>query len=151
MVRIRAAAGLILATALLTSLSAYLEPPSLTGTWNMGLQAQHVVPTPLVLTQDGKSLTGTIGLPTQNFGDRIEVKLTGEIADRTLNLSGTVEGSKDNTKIAIDGTILEDGTLEGHIDVPPHGKLPWTAERLKVRKPAPEAPDPSAWGWGPKQ
>jgi hypothetical protein len=147
-------AGLIFATLLMVSPSAHAEEPNLTGTWNMGLQGGHVIPTPLVLTQDGKSLSGTIGIPTQNFGDRIEVKLTGEVVDRAFKLTGTVEGSKDGgknagkdggenaskdgsndkTTIAIDGTILEDGTLEGHVDFPPHGTLPWTAERLKERK-----------------
>jgi hypothetical protein len=137
MVNIRA--GWMLAIALTASLpstttTVRADQPTLTGTWNMGLQGPHVIPTPLVLAQDGKSLTGTIGLPTQNFGDRVEVKLTGEVGDRAFNLSGTVENSKDYTKVAIDGTILEDGTLEGHIEVPPHGKLAWTAERLKERK-----------------
>jgi hypothetical protein len=135
---LKSCAGLMLATVLMVSPSAYAEEPNLTGTWNMGLQGGHVIPTPLVLTQDGKLLSGTIGLPTQNFGDRIEVKLTGEVVDRAFNLTGTVEGgkdgSKDKTTIVIDGTILEDGTLEGHVDIPPHGKLPWTAERLKERK-----------------
>jgi hypothetical protein len=131
---LKSCVGLIVATLLMVSPSAYAEEPNLTGTWNMGLQGGHVIPTPLVLTQDGKSLSGTIGIPTQNFGDRIEVKLVGEVVDRAFNLTGTVEGGKDKTTIAIDGTILEDGTLEGHVDVPPHGKLPWTAERLKERK-----------------
>ena len=39
--------------------------PDVTGTWNMGLQAGHVVPVALVLKQDGKVVTGTIAMPTR--------------------------------------------------------------------------------------
>ena len=37
-------------------------------------------------------LTGTIALPTQNAGDRVEVQLSGEFAEGAFKLSGTVEG-----------------------------------------------------------
>ena len=53
------------------------ESPNLTGTWNMGLEGDHVIPVALVLKQDGRNLTGTIALPTQNAGNRVEVKLSG--------------------------------------------------------------------------
>lgn len=116
-------------------LLALATTPNVTGTWNMGLDAGHVIPTPLVLTQDGTTLTGTIGLPTQDFNKHVEVKLTGEIADGVFKLSGTVENAKEPTTIAIEGKVLEDGTLEGHLDlVPGHSNLKWTAERLKERK-----------------
>jgi len=109
----------------------------ISGTWKMGLQGGHVIPVPLVLKQDGKTLTGTIGIPTSPT-DRIEVALTGEIADGVLKLSGTVEQEKDDQKekrtLTIEGHVLEDGTLEGQLDFPGHAHLPWTAERLKDRK-----------------
>ena len=44
------------------------EAPTVTGTWNMGLQGDHVIPTALVLKQQDKTVTGTIALPTQNIG-----------------------------------------------------------------------------------
>ena len=106
---------------------------SLTGTWNMGLQGDHVIPTALVLTQDGKAVTGTIAMPTQHIGQRTEVTLTGELVERTLKLSGDVEHAKEPTTIVIDATLTDEGTLEGTLKMGTH-QLPWTAERLKERK-----------------
>jgi hypothetical protein len=112
------------------------ELPSITGTWNMGLEGDHVIPVALVLKQDGHTLTGTIALPTQNAGSRVEVKLSGEIADGAFKLSGTVEGAKEPNTLAISGKLLDDGSMEGTFEMPGHGhgSMPWTAERLKERK-----------------
>ena len=73
------------------------ETPSLTGTWNMGLEGGHVIPVALVLKQDGATLTGTISMPTQRIGTTVDVALKGEIADAAFTLSGSVEGAKDPT------------------------------------------------------
>ena len=55
-------------TKIMAALAAMLmlaaEPATVTGTWNMGLQGDHVVPVALVLKQDGKTVTGTILMPT---------------------------------------------------------------------------------------
>jgi len=120
---------------IVAALLAIAAPSNVTGTWNMALDAGHVIPTPLVLKQEGKSLTGTIALPTQDFSKRVEVRLTGELVDDAFTLSGTVDNAKEPTTLTIDGKVLEDGTLEGHLDLPGHAHLPWTAERLKERKP----------------
>jgi hypothetical protein len=121
---------------IVTALLAIAAAPNITGTWNMALQGGHVVPTPLVLKQDGKTLTGTIAVPTQDVTKRLEVQLTGELVDEAFTLSGTVENAKEPAAtLTIDGKILEDGTLEGHLDLQGHAHLPWTAERLKERKP----------------
>ena len=53
------------------------ETPSLTGTWNMGLEGGHVIPVALVLKQDGEALTGTISMPTQRAGNTVDVALKG--------------------------------------------------------------------------
>ena len=108
---------------------------NIAGTWNMALQGGHVIPTPLVLKQDGRVLTGTIAVPTADVTKRVEVQLTGELVDDAFTLSGTVESGKEPAKLTIDGRVLEDGTLEGHLDFAGHAHLPWTAERLKERKP----------------
>jgi len=113
------------------------ETPTLTGTWNMGLQGDHVIPTALVLTQQDKKVTGTIALPTQQHGKRVEVELTGDFVDGTLTLSGTVEHATEPTNVAITGALKDDGSLEGTLAVRLHNRdhnLPWTAERLKERK-----------------
>jgi hypothetical protein len=107
--------------------------PTVTGTWNMGLQADHVVPVALVLKQDGTRVTGTIALPTQRSGERVEVPMSGEFADGALTLSGTVEHAVQPTTIRIVGKLTEEGTLEGKATMP-HGEVPFTAERLKERK-----------------
>jgi hypothetical protein len=128
-------------TFIVAALVAIAAAPSLTGTWNMGLQGGHVVPTALVLTQDGTSLTGTIVLPTQDPNKQIEVPLSGDIADGVFKLTGPIEtaesaeNGKAPTTLTIDGKVLEDGTLEGQLDLPGHAHLRWTAERLKNRKP----------------
>ena len=115
-----------------------VDAPSLTGTWNMGLQGGHVIPVALVLTQDGDSLTGTISMPTQKIGQTVDVALEGGLADGEFTLSGTVERAKDPTSIEITGKLNDEGMLEGRVVMSgaqgPHGGLPYTAERLKERK-----------------
>jgi hypothetical protein len=118
-------------------LIAAADPKTVTGTWNMGLQGDHVIPTALVLKQDKTKLTGTIALPTQNTGQRIEVELSGEITDGAFKISGAVENATEPTTIAISGSLKDDGSLEGTLAMKSHGRdhnLPWTAERLKERK-----------------
>jgi hypothetical protein len=111
--------------------------PNLTGTWVMGLQAGHVVPVALVLTQNGQTLTGSIDMPTQHVGERKAVDLTGEFSAGMLKLSGAVEGAAEPTTIEIEGKLLDDGSLEGTfamVTKQTH-RATWTAERLKERKP----------------
>lgn len=114
------------------------DPPSLTGTWNMGLEGGHVIPVALVLKQEGDALDGTISMPTQRAGQRVDVPLKGGLANGAFTLTGTVEGAKDPTTIEIKGKLNEEGLLEGRVVVSgtsgPHGDLPYTAERLKERK-----------------
>ena len=114
------------------------ETPTLTGTWNMGLEGGHVIPVALVLKQDGATLTGTISMPTQRIGTTVDVALKGEIADAAFTLSGSVERAKDPTTIEIKGKLNDEGMLEGRVVMSgaqgPHGDMPYTAERLKERK-----------------
>ena len=114
------------------------EAPSLTGTWNMGLEGAHVIPVALVLKQDGEALTGTISMPTQRAGNTVDVALKGGIASGAFTLTGTVEGAKDPTTIEIKGKLNDEGMLEGRVVMTgaqgPHGDMPYTAERLKERK-----------------
>ena len=114
------------------------EAPSLTGTWNMGLEGGHVIPVALVLKQDGATLTGTISMPTQRIGATVDVALKGEIADAAFRLSGSMEGAKDPMTIEIKGKLNDEGMLEGRVVMSgaqgPHGDMPYTAERLKERK-----------------
>ena len=130
-------ASLMFAMALGAGLSATphtkTDPPTLTGTWNMGLQGDHVIPVALVLKQDGRTVTGTLAMPTQRTGQPVDVPLSGEFADAVLTLSGTVEGAKEPTRLTLSARLTDDGTLEGTL-AGLHGTIPWTAERLKERK-----------------
>jgi hypothetical protein len=110
------------------------ESPNITGTWNMGLEGDHVIPVALVLKQEGQTLTGTIALPSRNSSQRVEVKLAGALSDRTFTLTGTYDHDKDPKTLNISGKLLDDGTMEGTFSMADHGKMPWTAERLKERK-----------------
>jgi hypothetical protein len=114
------------------------DAPSLTGTWNMGLQGGHVIPVALVLKQDGETLSGTISMPTQKIGQTVDVALKGDLTAGAFKLSGNVEGAKDPTSIEISGTLNDEGMLEGRVVMSgasgPHGDMPYTAERLKERK-----------------
>ena len=56
----------MLAAVLAAAVGVSAETPTVTGTWNMGLQGDHVIPVALVLKQDGTKVTGTIAMPT-NF------------------------------------------------------------------------------------
>jgi hypothetical protein len=114
------------------------ETPSLTGTWNMGLEGGHVIPVALVLKQDGEALTGTISMPTQRAGNTVDVALKGAIAKGAFTLSGTVEGAKEPTTIDISGKLNDEGILAGTVTMGGRGEghhdMPYTAERLKERK-----------------
>src|SRR5262245_34052659 len=118
---------------LVSALTLLAEPATVTGTWNMGLQGDHVVPVALVLKQNGTTVTGTIALPMQRNGERVEVSLSGEFTNSALTLSGTFEHSAQPATIRIVGKLTEDGTLEGRATTP-HGDVPFTAERLRERK-----------------
>jgi hypothetical protein len=110
-------------------------PATIAGTWNMALHGGHDIPTALVLKQQDAKVTGTIRLPTQHIGQLVEVDLAGEFVDRALTLSGDVEHADPPTTVKITGTMKDDGTLEGTISMGDH-QVPWTAERLKERKPS---------------
>ena len=113
------------------------EAPSLTGTWNMGLEGGHVIPVALVLKQDGETLSGTISMPTQKIGVTVDVALKGDIAHGAYTLTGAVENAKEPTTIEITGKLNDEGMLEGRVVMGgtsgPHGDMPYTAERLKER------------------
>jgi len=111
--------------------------PSLTGTWNMGLQGGHVVPVALVLKQEGKTLTGTISMPTQHVGERKDIELTGEFDGGVLKLSGAVDGAAEPTTIDVEGRLQDDGSLAGTLSMiaKETRRIECTAERLKERKP----------------
>ena len=109
------------------------DAQNVSGVWQMNVQADHVVPIGMELKQDGKKVTGTILMPTQHVGQRREVALEGEIVDRALKVSGTVDQAAEPTTIEINARVKDDGTLEGTLSLPKHNAS-FTAERLREPK-----------------
>src|SRR5262249_14346153 len=91
------------------------------------------------LKQDGNTVSGTVAMPTQHVGERKEIELKGEFAAGVLKISGVVEGAADPTTIEIEGTLQEDGSMEGTLAMigKETRRVPWTAERWKERRPCP--------------
>src|SRR5437763_10081717 len=109
---VKSVTTVIVVLALAAGLSAQhgkTEAPGLTGTWQMGLQAGHVIPVALVLKQDGEALSGTVSMPTQKIGQTIDVALKGDLANGAFKLSGSVEGAKDPTTIELTGKLTDEG------------------------------------------
>ena len=125
---------LILPAILVAAIVVSAETPTVTGTWNMGVQGgDHVVPVALVLKQDGRKVIGTIAMPTQRTGQPVDVDMEGEIVDGAFTIVGSVPGATEPTTIAVAASLKDDGSLEGTVSMRDH-KMPFTAERLKERK-----------------
>ena len=126
--RLFAALALVAGTFALPAVSA---EPTIEGKWTLSIKApDHEFGVGLELKQDGKKVTGTLMMPD---GD---VALTGEFADGTLVLNGTMEGSggRPGGPLKLNGKLKEDGTLAGDSAVSAHGgRMMWTAERMKKR------------------
>jgi len=106
------------------------DPATVSGVWQMNVEAGHVLQIGMELKQDGTTVTGTILMPTQHAGQRREVSLKGEFADGALKLSGTTDGaSEDTATVAIEAKMQKDGTLSGTLSAGSHS-APWTGARL---------------------
>jgi hypothetical protein len=112
------------------ALAALTEPATVTGTWNMGLQGDHVVQVALILRQEATSVTGTVAMPGRRVGDHVEFNLSGDFVENQLTLSGTMEHGSEAAKVSITASLKDDGTLEGTV-MTPHGRVPFTAEKLR--------------------
>ena len=76
------AAGVALTVPAAASAQTHDKPVSLTGTWNMSLIGDHVIPVALVLEQTGTALKGTFTLMSKDF------PLTGEVVGGKVTLTG---------------------------------------------------------------
>jgi hypothetical protein len=159
----------IRAAALISGCLAFIPAPAaaqtpqkdapLTGTWSMGLIADHVVPVALVLDQKGTALTGTFIFMGKDFpvtGDVTDGKLTLKgkgpaFGVRNAHDAGTAAGAGPTAgagpatpgsapqlaDMTITGTVDADGALAGTLAAKVGegtGTIKWTAERLKERK-----------------
>jgi hypothetical protein len=103
----------------------------LDGTWNLGLQGDHVVPVALVLKQDGAKVSGTMMLPGN------DVVIEGTFENGQLTFTGRMEdhtGQGAAREIKATGKLRDDGTMEGDFAGAGHGTMHWTAEKLKSKK-----------------
>ena len=111
------------------------DPATVTGTWQMGLQGDHVLPVALVLKQDGARVTGTILMPGSD-GGRHEIELAGEFVDGKLSLASTSEvtmrthDGEAKATLKLTGKLEDDGSMSGTF----MDRMAWTAERLKDKK-----------------
>jgi hypothetical protein len=148
-------AGLITGAAGLLSAQDTASTSGVTGTWNLSLIGDHVVPIGLVIEQDGKKVTGTMML----MGNDVPVE--GEFVDGTLTLSanatvlagsthagepahaadpaGGPAPSPLPTRLSLSAKMQDDGTLAGEFATP-RGAMKLTGERFRERK----APKPGA-------
>jgi hypothetical protein len=128
-----AAAVLALAAGVAAQHESKNNARTVTGTWNMAVEGDHVIPIGMELTQDGRSVTGRILLPTSRGGRR-EVALSGEFADGELTLAAIdEEANSDAAALKLRAKFADDGTLVGTL-ASRHGEMKWTAERLNPRR-----------------
>jgi hypothetical protein len=153
----------------LAAAQAQAKPASLTGTWNMSLIGDHVIPVGLVLEQNGTALKGTFIMMGKDF------PVVGEVTGHTFTLTGKgpafgrpggdhaagaaaparpaaagPQGARPTgltADMTINGTADAEGALAGEMLTKMEartGTIKWTAERLKERRAPVEATVSSA-------
>ena len=105
-----------------------VDSATVSGVWQMSVQADHVIPIGMELKQDGNSVTGIILMPAHD-GRRKKVSLKGEFADGALELKAGDGEPEETAKIEIAATMQKDGTMSGTLFTGKHS-VPWTGERL---------------------
>lgn len=105
--------------------------PNLAGTWQLGVEGDHVVPMAMIVKQDGSKISGTIAMPTNQHGDRRDIAFAGEITATGFTFA-TTEGTP---LLEFTGKANDDGSLTGTVTMGGREHtMNWTAERLKERK-----------------
>jgi len=95
------------------------------GTWDLIVMTeQGDQPVQIVVVQDGSDLTAT-----GDGGEIGEIEMTGMIdgSDITLEWDLYIEGTE--LLIVFTGTLAEDGTISGTMDLGGFGEGDWTAKR----------------------
>jgi hypothetical protein len=131
MIRLTAfTAAIALAAGVSASLHAQDEKksaPSVAGTWTMSVDSPHgATAMGLVLSQNGKKVTGTFASP---HGD---TPVAGEFVDKTLTLATTSTGSE-APQVTFTAKLTEKASLAGYLSSQ-MGDMTWTAERIKDKQ-----------------
>jgi len=102
----------------------HVPASSLTGTWTLSVEEMSM---PLVLTQDGKAVSGTLGSPHG------PIRVTGEVDGDALRFSGATDTTP-VLEVSATGTSKPDGSLAGMLTINVgHGEMGWTAVRTPVK------------------
>ena len=134
-----------LATAQSAPKSAAKPAASLTGTWNISLIGDHVIPLGLDIVQDGTGITGTLNLMGKDLpvkGELVAGHLVIATTDKlSMNHAPPAPGAPatagpEPAPLKFVGDVKDDGSLAGEVAAM-GGVMKWSAERLKVRPTAP--------------
>jgi hypothetical protein len=102
-------------------------PPSLSGDWSMALQLDQVNATPaLSLKQDGEKLTGTY--TSQQYG---KFPLTGTVKGKEIAFAVTLNIEGNSVAANYTGTLQDDGSIKGAVDIGGMMSGSWSATRAK--------------------
>jgi hypothetical protein len=114
----------------LVVLTAGLHPMAASGVagrWNLSAASPHgELSMALLLKQEGKRVTGTLGNPHGGA----DIPLEGEFADGTLTFSTNADAGADVPAMDFNGKLNDDGTLTGYLSTS-RGDMKCTATRVK--------------------
>ena len=127
-----------LVAVLATAVHARSQQPApavdLAGTWNMGLQGDHVVPVALVIEQTGHELKATLTIMQR------DIHFTGSLVDRTATLRsvekvaiGRHGGPGEPAFATLTATLRAGGLLDGELSAGERPAVKLSGERLRER------------------
>jgi len=100
---------------------------SLTGDWSVTLQLDQINATPaLTLKQDGEKLTGTY--TSQQYG---KFPLTGTVKGKDVTFAVTLNIEGNSMAANYTGTVQDDGSIKGAVDIGGMMSGSWSATRAK--------------------
>lgn len=89
-----------------------LSAASVSGRWNLSIDSPHgETSMGLVLKQDGRNVTGSVGNPHGGA----DIPLEGEFVDGALTFSTKPEAGSDVPAMDFNGKLKDDGTLTGYL------------------------------------
>jgi hypothetical protein len=112
---------------LMTILTIGLSAASVTGRWTLSVDTPHGdQDMSLVLKQDGKKVTGSIGNPHGGA----DIPLEGEFVDGALTFSTTADNGSEIPEMGFTGKLRADGALAGYLSTA-RGDTKCVARRVK--------------------
>jgi hypothetical protein len=110
-----------------TKASSSSAATSLSGDWSMTLQLDQINATPaLTLKQDGEKLTGTY--TSQQYG---KFPLTGTVKGKDVTFAVTLNIEGNSMAANYTGTLQDDGSIKGAVDIGGMMSGSWSATRAK--------------------